>query len=110
MRGACRQGGWTHHGESRAPDRNRTCMLAAGKKLAEPGRAGAAQVQADVRTIRSRNFASRHSLRFPRVQRVRWDKAPTDIQTDAELWHIVESNKGSIVGARCAGSALPGLP
>lgn len=59
-----------------------------------------AQVQADVRTIRSRNFASRHSLRFPRVHRVRWDKAPTDIQTDAQLWAVVEANKGAIVGAR----------
>ena len=58
-----------------------------------------AQVQADVRTIRSRNFASRHSLRFPRVHRVRWDKAPTDIQTDAQLWAVVEANKGAIVGA-----------
>jgi hypothetical protein len=65
------------------------------------------QVQADVRTIRSRNFASRHSLRFPRVQRIRWDKAPTQIQTDAELWHIIESNKGAIVGAHCSKTSGP---
>lgn len=56
------------------------------------------QVQADVRTIVSKTFASRHSLRFPRVQRVRWDKSPLDIQTDRDLWQIVESNKGAIVG------------
>lgn len=56
------------------------------------------QVQADVRTIVSKQFASRHSLRFPRVQRVRWDKSPLDIQTDQELWDTVESNQGAIVG------------
>lgn len=56
------------------------------------------QVQADVRTIVSKTFASRHSLRFPRVHRVRWDKSPMDIQTDQELWDLVESNQGAIVG------------
>lgn len=50
----------------------------------------------------SKNFASRHSLRFPRVQRVRWDKGPLDIQTDQELWDIVESNRGAIVGQQHA--------
>ena len=64
-----------------------------------------AQIQADVRTIMSKTFASRHSLRFPRCKRVRWDKSPMDIQTDHELWDIVESNKGAIVGASLAGSS-----
>lgn len=64
----------------------------------ERGPYGVMQVQADVRTIVSRTFASRHSLRFPRVQRVRWDKSPMDIQTDQELWDTVESNQGAIVG------------
>lgn len=58
------------------------------------------QIQADVRTIMSRTFASRHSLRFPRCTRVRWDKSPLDIQTDQDLWDIVESNKGAIKGER----------
>ncbi len=66
------------------------------------------QVQADVRTIVSKQFASRHSLRFPRVQRVRWDKGPLDVQTDQELWDIVESNQGAIVGAH-PGSATDTL-
>ena len=65
------------------------------------------QIQADVRTIMSRTFASRHSLRFPRCVRVRWDKSPTDIQTDQDLWEIVESNKGAIVGASPAGLSPP---
>ena len=51
----------------------------------------------------SKTFASRHSLRFPRCKRVRWDKSPMDIQTDQELWDIVESNKGAIVGVSLAG-------
>ncbi len=66
--------------------------------LHQVGPFGVMQVQADVRTIVSKTFASRHSLRFPRVQRVRWDKSPMDIQTDQELWDIVESNQGAIVG------------
>ena len=48
----------------------------------------------------SRTFASRHSLRFPRCTRVRWDKSPLDVQTDQDLWDIVESNKGAIKGER----------
>ena len=63
------------------------------------GRLLPAQVLADVRTIMSKTFASRHSLRFPRCTRVRWDKSPLDVQTDQDLWEIVESNKGAIVGA-----------
>lgn len=56
------------------------------------------QVQADVRTIISRDFATRHSLRFPRVERVRYDKSPFDVQTDGQLWELVEQNKGVLVG------------
>jgi hypothetical protein len=67
---------------------------------------GDVQVQADLRTIVSKTFASRHSLRFPRVQRVRWDKGPMDIQTDQELWQIVESNQGAIVGMPMHSSLL----
>lgn len=69
------------------------------------------QIQADVRTIMSRTFASRHSLRFPRCTRVRWDKSPMDVQTDQDLWEIVESNKGAIVGEvnRYASHAGPRL-
>ena len=59
------------------------------------------QIQADVRTIMSRTFASRHSLRFPRCMRVRWDKSPMQVQTDQDLWDIVEANKGAIMGESC---------
>ena len=56
------------------------------------------QVQADVRTIISKDFATRHSLRFPRVERIRYDKSPFDVQTDQELWDLVNQNKGVITG------------
>ena len=56
------------------------------------------QVQADVRTIISRDFATRHSLRFPRVERIRYDKSPFDVQTDQELWDLVNQNKGVVGG------------
>ena len=58
------------------------------------------QVQADVRTIISRDFATRHSLRFPRVERIRYDKSPLDVQTDQELWDLVNQNKGTVTGER----------
>ena len=58
------------------------------------------QVQADVRTIISRDFATRHSLRFPRVERIRYDKSPFDVQTDQELWDLVNQNKGTVSGER----------
>lgn len=58
----------------------------------------AIQVQADVRTIISRDFATRHSLRFPRVERIRYDKSPFDVQTDQQLWDLVNQNKGVVTG------------
>lgn len=57
------------------------------------------QVQADVRTIISRDFATRHSLRFPRVDRIRYDKSPFDVQTDQELWDVIDQ-KGGVAGGR----------
>lgn len=60
---------------------------------------GILQVQADVRTILSRDFATRHSLRFPRVERIRYDKSPFDVQTDQQLWDLVNQNKGANIGS-----------
>jgi len=51
-----------------------------------------------VRTIISKDFATRHSLRFPRVERIRYDKSPFDVQTDQELWDLVNQNKGVVTG------------
>ncbi|DBA86388.1 TPA: hypothetical protein ACH3X2_005613 [Trebouxia sp. C0005] len=63
------------------------------------------QVQADVRTIISKDFATRHSLRFPRVERIRYDKSPFDVQTDQELWDLVNQNKGAVTGGESLGLA-----
>ncbi len=54
------------------------------------------KIQADIRLIRSTNYATQHSLRFPRVQRVRYDKSYADIQTDEGLWEQIEHAKGGI--------------
>ena len=66
------------------------------------------QVQADVRTIISRDFATRHSLRFPRVERIRYDKSPFDVQTDQQLWDLVNQNKGVVTGEQLPTTAGPG--
>ncbi|DBA75732.1 TPA: hypothetical protein ACH3X1_010149 [Trebouxia sp. C0004] len=63
------------------------------------------QVQADVRTIISKDFATHHSLRFPRVERIRYDKSPFDVQTDQELWDLVNQNKGVVTGGESLGLA-----
>lgn len=47
------------------------------------------QVRADVRTITSDVFATRYSLRFPRVERLRTDKAPRDATSVRELEELV---------------------
>ena len=56
------------------------------------------QIKADIRTIVSRAFATKYSLRFPRIDRVRWDKNPADVMTEQELEELVEKNKGSLTG------------
>ena len=47
-----------------------------------------------VRTIQSQVFASRYSLRFPRVTAVRGDKAPADANSVDELDRLVAARKG----------------
>ena len=61
---------------------------------------GALQVKGDVRLIRSKQFATAYSLRFPRVTRVRFDddKGPCDTLTHQELLEDVEKKRQS--GAR----------
>ena len=54
------------------------------------------QVHADARMIQSVLYASKLSLRFPRVEAVRWDKSPVDIQTVAEVWDLVNRQKDGI--------------
>lgn len=54
------------------------------------------QVHADARMIQSVLYASKLSLRFPRVEAVRWDKSPVDIQTVAEVWDLVNRQKDGV--------------
>jgi hypothetical protein len=49
--------------------------------------------------IQSVNYATHHSLRFPRVERVRYDKSYMDIQTNEGLWEHIQQHKGAILGA-----------
>jgi len=58
------------------------------------------QVKADVRPIRSKVFATSHSLRFPRVMAIRWDKPWRDVLTQAELREQVQAALGQGGDAR----------
>ena len=53
------------------------------------------QVKGDVRLIKSANFATAYSLRFPRVTRVRFgdDKGPQHTMTHQELLEDVEKKR-----------------
>lgn len=64
------------------------------------------QVAADVRLITSTTFASHYSLRFPRVQRIRWDKNAPDIQTQSDLETQLEQNRYE-KGEDLCGSPFP---
>lgn len=50
--------------------------------------------------IQSNNYATHHSLRFPRVQRVRYDKSYMDVQTNEGLWEYIQQSKGAIFGVQ----------
>lgn len=57
------------------------------------------QIQADLRLIQSKMFASGYSLRFPRIRRIREDKSCREVMTLQELTDMVEENKGNLTGA-----------
>lgn len=66
------------------------------------------QVKADVRPIRSKVFATSHSLRFPRVMAIRWDKPWRDVLTQAELREQVQAALGQGGDARDGCGAFGG--
>jgi ATP-dependent DNA ligase len=55
-------------------------------------------VQADIRIIQTKVFASGYSLRFPRMTRIRDDKSCREVMTLDQLQAIVAENKGAITG------------
>ncbi|GLI63887.1 hypothetical protein VaNZ11_007004 [Volvox africanus] len=73
----------------------------------DPLRSVVLTVKADVRTIVSDTFASRYSLRFPRVVAVREDRSARDINTLAELERMVLERARVNQGQLEAGGALP---
>ncbi len=56
------------------------------------------QVRADVRMIKSEQFATDWSLRFPRIQRIRDDKSASEIQTHEDFKDMVQRNRGTSTG------------
>ena len=58
--------------------------------------------------IKSRVWATQYSLRFPRIQRIHWDKSPFDAQTVQDLRALVHDNQGALVG-ECLSCHIPWL-
>lgn len=59
------------------------------------------QITSDIRTIRSEVFATPYSLRFPRIQRIRYDKPwydCLDVQTLVDTVHAKSQNDGQAEG------------
>ena len=56
------------------------------------------QVKADVRMIKSEQFATDWSLRFPRIQRLREDKSASEVQTHEDFKAMVQQNRGTTTG------------
>ena len=57
------------------------------------------QVKGDVRLIKSKEFKTAYSLRFPRVTAVRFDKGPRDTMTHQELLEDVSRKLARGAGA-----------
>ncbi|KAK9834174.1 hypothetical protein WJX81_005346 [Elliptochloris bilobata] len=75
--------------------------------IKDPLKSIVVKVHADVRFIQSVLYASRLSLRFPRVDSIRRDKGPLDIQTCREVWDLVNRDDRA-AGAAAGGSAVGG--
>lgn len=59
----------------------------------KPGHGIALQIAADIRLIHTEVFAAAYSLRFPRCERVRYDKPIRDCLTDQGLNDIIAANR-----------------
>ncbi|CAK9216066.1 unnamed protein product [Sphagnum troendelagicum] len=69
--------------------------------IEQPEKSVILQITSDIRTIRSEVFAAPYNLRFPRVQRVRYDKPwydCLDVQTLIETVHTRDLNLGDHEG------------
>eukprot|EP00884_Botryococcus_braunii_P020215 jgi/Botrbrau1/6878/Bobra.152_2s0034.1 len=98
------QGNLEEASSKRPPPR---CYITTGSRdetpnmwVKDPTKSVVLQIKADVRLIQSINYATHHSLRFPRVERVRYDKSYMDIQTNEGLWEYIQQNKGAILDGK----------
>eukprot|EP00873_Tetraselmis_striata_P028525 jgi/Tetstr1/448789/TSEL_036023.t1 len=68
--------------------------------ITDPEKSVVVEIQADLRLIQSKMFASGYSLRFPRIRRIREDKSCREVMTLQELTDMVEENKGNLTANR----------
>ncbi|EFN52891.1 hypothetical protein CHLNCDRAFT_138420 [Chlorella variabilis] len=61
--------------------------------ISDPKESVVVQISADLRTIRSTQFKTGYSLRFPKVHSVRWDKTATIVSSIKDLQGRVEEQK-----------------
>eukprot|EP00850_Spirogloea_muscicola_P005410 SM000024S07872 [mRNA] locus=s24:969298:977321:- [translate_table: standard] len=66
----------------------------------QPEKSVILQIKSDIRTIRSEVFATPYSLRFPRVQKIRYDKPWYDCLDKDALYEIVTGRGGQTVDGK----------
>ncbi|KAJ9520333.1 hypothetical protein QJQ45_030202, partial [Haematococcus lacustris] len=66
------------------------------------------ELRADIRTINSRQFACRHSLRFPRILRWRPDKTAAQCNKAADIDHRLRSLRTAAAAGGAPGAIRPG--
>ncbi|KAK9838672.1 hypothetical protein WJX74_001090 [Apatococcus lobatus] len=67
--------------------------------ISDPLQSIVVEVKADVRMIKSEQFATDWSLRFPRIQRLREDKSASEVQTHEDFKAMVQQNRGTMTGS-----------
>jgi DNA ligase 4 len=64
--------------------------------VTDPAKSIVLSVFADLRLVQSEIYAMKYTMRFPRLQMVRWDKDAATANTVQDIEHIVQQKKGML--------------